>query len=107
MFELVDGLEANLSPSAPREARLQLAEARLQIRSAGSCERRLNVLAESAPCFRRAANRYLKPKVDRALRDAVRVLQRADRVLRQAERRNRSHNATSGRLSRKLARSGT
>ena len=70
---LIDGLERQLSSSAPKTARLRLAELRESINKAAtaekrkSWERRLDRLAESTPFFKGVARRYVGTRMDIAI----------------------------------------
>jgi hypothetical protein len=69
-IDLIDGLERQLCSSAPKTARLQLAELRecaskaTTIKARKSCEQRLDKLIESTPFFRAAARRHVGERAD-------------------------------------------
>jgi hypothetical protein len=89
-IDTVNGLERHLCISAPRKAHSELRQMRSAVDQARTSnlrkrwERKLNGLVESAPWFRGAAKRYIKPLVTEALADAVRTLKRLDSVLRRS-----------------------
>jgi hypothetical protein len=78
---MIDDLERQLCLSAPKTARLQLAELRECASKAAtakerkSCERRLDRLTESAPFFRGAARRLVGKRADIAIDGAERLLE--------------------------------
>jgi hypothetical protein len=79
----IDGLERQLGSSASKRARSQLGELRECASKAATakarklCERRLDSLAESSPCFRGAARRYvltaINDSVERVLKAFIKV----------------------------------
>jgi hypothetical protein len=78
---LIDRLERQLSPSAPKTARVQLAAVRVQAsrsntaRARKSCEQRLDKLTESTPHFRGAARRVVGELADIAIDEAERYME--------------------------------
>jgi len=70
MMGHIDGVERNLSTSAPRAARAQLEELRSRVnravsaRSRKACERRADRLTESTPYFRAACRRHIGQEAD-------------------------------------------
>ena len=70
---IVDGLERHLCPSAPKMARLQLAQLREYVSKARTAktrklwERRCDRLAESTPFFRGATRRHIGAQADIAI----------------------------------------
>jgi len=78
---LIDGLERQLSSSAPKTARLQLAELRecaskaTTAKARKSCERRLDRLSESTPFFRGAARRHIGGQADLAIDGTERFIE--------------------------------
>ena len=88
MVGLIEGLERQLSSSAPKTARMQLGEVRECIGRAASakarksCERMLDTLAESSPYFKGAARRHVGEQVDIILDGTERVLGGMARIAR-------------------------
>jgi hypothetical protein len=97
-IDLIDGLERQLCSSAPKTARLQLAELRecaskaTTVKARKSCEQRLDKLVESTPFFRAAARRHVGERADIAIDGIERSLERMINLARvrgdkRAERR--------------------
>jgi hypothetical protein len=88
MVGSIDGLERQLPSSAPKAARLHLGELRESASKASSaqarksCERRLDSLLESLPCFRGAFRRYVGERVDSAIDVMESVMETMSRVAR-------------------------
>ena len=73
MMCCIDDVERNLAASAPKTAKVQLGELRKRVSDAvspqarKSCERRLDRLSESTPCFRAAGRRLIGERADIAV----------------------------------------
>ena len=87
ILEILNGVERQLRPSAPKRARALLAEFRVRL-SALRCssdrrryEVELEKFLESAPYLREAAWRYLTPKVVDALKTATEAAKLASSAL--------------------------
>jgi hypothetical protein len=74
----IDGIEAALSVADPAPHRAKLAALRKRL------EDELDALVESDVAMQIASRRYLRPKVQEALEQALVALERANRVLAKA-----------------------
>jgi hypothetical protein len=85
---LINGLERQLCPSAPKAAKLQLAELRERAIKATtakvrkSCERRLDRISESTLFFRGAVRRHVGEQVDIAVDGIERIVEGMVKVAR-------------------------
>lgn len=81
MIRVVDGLERQLSSSAPKTARLQLVELRecaskaTTARARKSYEQRVDRLVKSTPFFRSAGRRYIGELSDIAIDETERTIE--------------------------------
>jgi hypothetical protein len=85
---LIDGLERQLSSSAPKTAKLKLAELHECINKAvtakkrKSWERRLDGLTESTPFFKGATRRYIGARMDIAIDGVERSIEGMGKLAR-------------------------
>jgi hypothetical protein len=86
----IDGIEAALSVADPAPHRAKLAALRKRLEGPSVARHRkrledeLDALAESDVAMQIASRRYLRPKVQEALEQALVALERANRVLAKA-----------------------
>ena len=103
MREMVDGVARCLCASAPAAARAELSRARKTIEEARTAERRrrwerqFDALVESAPYFRGAAGRYLGPRIQTAVTDAIATLNRLATAIKAIDDRTTDHGARADR----------
>lgn len=103
---LIDGLDAQLCPSAPRKAHTILKQFRtLALGAANARERKriekgLDLLVESTPYFRAAARRYLTCELKNALEGMERLvpmLREQNEILRKAKGKGRVYSPDAAR----------
>ena len=86
----IDGIEAALSVADPTPQKAKLADLRKRLdgpavaRHRKRLEHELDALVESDVAMQIASRRYLRPKVQEALEQALVALERANRVLAKA-----------------------